>query len=333
MDFCSLPWVQDFYIGVASEPEKSWQVYITCAHNKVPSMADLKKIFGVDISYFVDFIQESIDEDSKRSKESLPFPSYLRGPISGDELCVQEGKGGYGAVGILTGDNEKHYATTCYHVCFKNDLPENDIKEGHKILMQDCANESKGCQGATCVYTTDQHTRQLGQFCYGLYNDNNDIALIGLDRSINCSDMVKFLGEKSINPALASKKEVKDMLFEKKELRIEIIRPVKIRGILFAATGVDVKRCPRYKRCYRIKMTGDTPSPSKGNSGSLVYLLYEGEKIPFAYLCMVIPGSDEENVYYCRSLDHSIEELIRKFKLQRRIKPCLRECSFDENNH
>jgi hypothetical protein len=83
--------VQDFYIGVASEPEKSWQVYITCAHNKVPSMADLKKIFGVDISYFVDFIQESIDEDSKRSKESLPCPSYLRGPISGDQLCVQEG--------------------------------------------------------------------------------------------------------------------------------------------------------------------------------------------------------------------------------------------------
>ncbi|CAB4019277.1 Hypothetical predicted protein [Paramuricea clavata] len=90
-ELASLPWVQDFYIGVASEPEKSWQLYITCAYNKVPSMADLKKIFGVQISYFVDFIQESIDEDSKRSKESLPCPSYLRGPISGDELCVQEG--------------------------------------------------------------------------------------------------------------------------------------------------------------------------------------------------------------------------------------------------
>ncbi|CAB4031693.1 Hypothetical predicted protein [Paramuricea clavata] len=332
-ELASLPWVQDFYIGVASEPEKSWQIYITCAHSKVPSMADLKKIFGVNISYFVDFVEKSIDEDSKRSKESLPCPSYLRGPISGDELCVQEGKGGYGAVGILTNDNEKHYATTCYHVCFKNDLPENDIKEGHKILMQDCANESKGCQGATCVYTTDQHTRELGRFCYGLYNDNHDIALIGLDRSINCSDMVKFLGEKSINPALASKKEVKDMLFEKKVLPIEIIRPVKIRGILFTATGVDVKRCPKYKRCYRIKIPDNTPSPSEGDSGSLVYLLYEDEKIPFAYLCMVIPGSDKENVYYCRSLNDSIEELIRKFQLQRRIKPCLRECSFDENNH
>ncbi|CAB4028523.1 Hypothetical predicted protein [Paramuricea clavata] len=202
-ELASLPWVQDFYIGVASEPEKSWQVYITCAHNKVPSMADLKKIFGVDISYYVDFIQESIDEDSKRSKESLPCPSYLREPISGDELCVQEVK--------------------------KNDLPKNDIKE-------------------------DQHIRELGQFCYGLYNDNHDIALIGLDPSINCSDMVKFLGKKSIRPALASKKEVKEKLFDKSELPTEIIRPEKIRGILFAATGVDVKRCPRYKRCYRIKI-------------------------------------------------------------------------------
>ncbi|CAB4019280.1 Hypothetical predicted protein [Paramuricea clavata] len=100
----------------------------------------------------------------------------------------------------------------------------------------------------SCVYTTDQqHTRELGQFWYGLYNDNHDIALIGLDPSINCSDIVKFLGKKSIRPGLASKKEVKLKLFEKKELPIEIIRAVKIRGILFAATGVDVKRCPRYK--------------------------------------------------------------------------------------
>ena len=322
--------MQEFYVGVASEPEKSWQIYITCSQNNVPSMVDLKKLFGVDIAYFVDFIKDGVDEDSEGSKESLTSASYLRGPISGDELCVQEDEGGYGAIGVLTGDNEKHYATTCYHVCFKEDLPENDVKKGHEILMQDCENESQGCQGATCVYTTEQERRLLGRFSCGLYDDNHDIALIELEPSINCSDTVEFLTKKSISPALANKKEVKDKLFEMKELPVEIIRPVTTKGKLFAATGVP--RCPRYKRCYRIKRTGKMPFASEGDSGSLVYLIYEGQKIPFAYVCMVIPESGK-NVYYCRSLDHSIEELIKKHALQSGIKPCLRECSFDKNNH
>ena len=63
----SLPWVEGFYIGVASEPEKSWQIFITCAPNTVPSMADLKKEFGTDIASFVDFIQDNVNKKSKDS--------------------------------------------------------------------------------------------------------------------------------------------------------------------------------------------------------------------------------------------------------------------------
>ena len=319
----SLSWIEDFYVGVTSEPEKSWQIFITCAPNTVPSMADLKKKFGTNIASFVEFIQESVDEDSKDSKESVPSSSYLRGPISGDELCVQESKS-CGAIGIITGDDKKHYATTCYHVCFKEDFPKDDIKKGHEILKQDYANESKGCKGATCVYTTGQGETLLGQFCHGLYDDNHDIALIELEPSINCSDTVQFLADKSIKPVLANKKEVKDMLFEA-ELPVEIIcRQEPTKGELFALTGV--RRGPKYLRCYRIRRTDGRDFATEGDSGSLVYLIYENEKIPFAYVCMVIPESKDKVVYYCRSMNHSIEELIKTHMPESSMKPCLLKC-------
>ena len=94
----SLPWVEEFYVGVTREPEKSWQIFITCAPNTVPSMADLKKEFGTNIASFVEFTQESIGEDRNDSQESPPSSSFLRGPISGDKLCVQGPGGGYGAM-------------------------------------------------------------------------------------------------------------------------------------------------------------------------------------------------------------------------------------------
>ena len=321
----SLPWVEEFYIGVTHEPEKSWQIFITCAPNTVPSMADLKKTFGTNIASFVHFIQESIDEKSKDSKEFLPSPSYLvRGPISGDKFCVEGPKGGYGSIGIITGDSKKHYATTCYHACFIGDFPKNDIKKGHKILKEDYANGSPRCKGATCVYTTEQKPQpKLGQFCHGLYDDNHDIALIELEPSVNCSDMAEFLAKKTISPALADKKQVKDMLFEMKELPVEIICPAPTKGVLFAVTGV--RRCTKNKRCYRIRRNGKKDFATEGDSGSLVYLIYQGEKIPFAYVCMVIPEPGEV-VYYCRSMDHSIKQLIKRHIPKSSMQPCLEKC-------
>ena len=92
--FPSLPWVEEYYIGVASEPEKSWQIYITCAKNKVPSMEDLKKLFGVYIASFVDFRQEDVDEGGESNEESF-FPSFSHKPISRSEQLVQKDKDEY----------------------------------------------------------------------------------------------------------------------------------------------------------------------------------------------------------------------------------------------
>ena len=72
----SLSWVDCFDIGITREPETSWQICITCTKDKVPSMLDLKNLFGVEISSFVDFLQESAEEDSEGNGK------YLRGPIS-----------------------------------------------------------------------------------------------------------------------------------------------------------------------------------------------------------------------------------------------------------
>ena len=142
---------------------------------------------------------------------------------------------------------------------------------------------------------------------------------------INCLETVKFLKEEKIRPALADKKEVKDMFYEMEELPVEIIRSVEpTKGQLFATTGVT--RCPRNKRCYRIKRIGGENFAIEGDSGSLVYLIYEGEKIPFAYVCMVIPESNKV-VYYCRSMGHSIKQLIKTHMPGSSMKPCLEKCS------
>ena len=319
-----MPWVKEFYIGVAREPEKSWQIYITCATNKVPSMVDLKKFFGVEIASFVDFIQESADEDSKDNEESRSA-SYLRGPISGDELRIQEDGGNCGTIGIIT-NADRHYATTCYHVCYAlNDVTEDDIPKGHEILKRDSQQGSPGCIGTRYVYGPAYGQVTLGQFHHGLYDDDHDIALIELDESLDCADMLGFITSENIRPVLAGKREVTELFFNNEELPVEIIRTETKHGTLFGLTGTT--ESPAYKHCYRVKTTGETPFAKKGDSGSLVYLVHKREKIPFAYLCMRIPDDTSTNVYYCRNLSYSIGKLLRRHT------PCLRQCDSRQNNN
>ena len=322
-----MPWVKEFYIGVAKEPEKSWQIYITCVEDKAPSMVDLKRLFGVEIASFVDFIRESADENSTDNKESRSA-SFLRGPIAGDEIRIQADEGNCGTIGILAAA-DKHYATTCYHVCYTlNDLPEDDIAEGHEILKRDFKDGSPGCLGTRYVFGPEYVQRPLGQFYQGLYDDCHDIALIELDKNLNCSDMLGFITNKNIKPVLAGKKEVKNMLFDTAELPVEIIRTEIKHGTLFAATVTPDS--PGYKHCYQVKAIGETPFAVEGDSGSLVYLVYKGEKIPFAYLCMRIPeGKSKRNIYYCRSLINSIDNLFGKHNWR----PCLRQCDCHQNNN
>ena len=72
--------MERYDIVTASKREKSSKIYITCAKNKVPSMENLKKLFGAYIASFVDFRQEDVDEDGESNKESF-FPSFSRKPI------------------------------------------------------------------------------------------------------------------------------------------------------------------------------------------------------------------------------------------------------------
>ena len=96
----SLSWVECFDIRITREPE-TWKICITCTKDKLPSMLDLKKLFGVEISSFVDFLQESVEEDSEGNEEDLG------GPFSG---CKIENDSGYGGIGILTTTTQnKHY--------------------------------------------------------------------------------------------------------------------------------------------------------------------------------------------------------------------------------
>ena len=179
-----------FDIGITRKPETSWQIYITCTKDKVPSMLDLKNLFGVEISSFVDFLQESVEEDSEGNEEDLG------GPISG---CKIKNDTGYGGIGILTTAQNRHYATTCYHVCYKNDdfRQTRDQNKKHKILLEDYnIHNSQGCQGVTCRYKKDE--RPFGEFYCGLYADEHDIALIQLKPDLDCSTMPKFLEGKNI---------------------------------------------------------------------------------------------------------------------------------------
>ena len=290
-------------------------------------MADLKTIFGVDVSSFVDFIQDDTDEESVDSKKHEHQSTFLRKHIQpGDDI---HSKSGSGAVGILLGDLYKeHYATTCYHVCYGKKLPEEDIDKGHRMLLEDFQNNSKDCDiDYLHAFKQKNDMALLGKFFRGLYNDEHDIALIKLEETFNnCFDTVKLLRQEDIRPVLADKKEVSELLHKSVTgLTVVIIRPQRGErkfGNLFALTTVG-KHKP-YRRCYKIKGNDERPFATEGDSGSLVYLIYEGRRIPFAYLCFVDPES-KKNVYYCRNLIHSIEELKKHHHLLGSA--CLSECS------
>lgn len=300
----------DFYVGVAREPEKSWQIYITYAQNKAPSMKELKKLFGVNIAHFVEFIQGG--EVSTKS-------SFLRGPRSGDTLCVKEQNG---TIGILIAADGKHYATTCYHVCFEYDLPEGlELAELHEKLKIHYANgHSVACE-SIISYTIGQEEEQLGRFYLGLYNDHHDIALIELKNDLNCDAAVEFLNTNGITPNLADKRKVIDKLYNALgELDVEKYGSVsgKTEGVLYGFTG-DTPPGSKIEDSYRIKGKDNMLFAEKGDSGSLVCMVVKDERTPFCYVCN---GSPDGKVAYCLSLSDSLNKLFKK----RQHRPCFSHC-------
>lgn len=302
-----LSWVKDFDIGIAKEPEKSWQIYITCFQNQVPSMVELKKLFGVDIATFVDFVQDCSPND-----KTLPPPRLLRGPRSGDKICLemQDHSLPGGTLGILSYSDKKHYATTCYHVCFKKDLPENF----REILKDDYANKnSDGCRGAKCLYKLiNDEERLLGEFRYGLYDDGHDIALVEMESQLNCAEAVNFIEENQIETELANVEQVEEIFHEMSgDVPVEKIGAVtgKTKGQLVSVDAYDGN--PGEETCYKVTGIDNQEFARKGDSGSLVYLSHNGKRIPFAY---VYAGN--ANIF-CHNLLHSIRKLFNN------IQPCL----------
>ena len=299
----------DYYVGVAREPDKSWQMYITYAENTTPSMVELKKLFGVDIAYFVDFIQGNKDR-----KE----PRFL-GPVSGDLLWVDQNDGrvSNGTIGILIAADNNHYATTCYHSCFKGDL-NGGQQQKDEILKKDYEENARGCEGP-CNYVAEQgQIRRLGDFHLGFYDGPHDIALIELDPVFNCANAVDLLNQLNIQ-ALLGRQQVNKMLFDKEILAVEKYGSVTARttGTFYGFGTAD----PINKDCYLIKRNDQQPFAEEGDSGSLVCIVDGKRRIPFAY---VMRGVSEENKFYCQNLRYSLN------KLNEDHRPCLAHCGFDQ---
>ncbi|XP_028403145.1 uncharacterized protein LOC114525883 [Dendronephthya gigantea] len=318
------PWVKDFYISVTSDPESSWQIFITYARNTMPSMKDLKKLFGVKIASFVDFIPESDASD----KKPLTSSCFLRAPSSGDSLYVQnEERGTIGILATRISDTHDHYAVTCYHVCYcQSELPEF-IHDAHDTLKEDCgSNASLGCFATKCHYINKD--TELGNFGCGLYDDKNDIALIELAPGLTCNEATTLLKD-GVESKLLGKKEVGEIYKEYKKKGEDIFPKVKkigsvtkeTEGILYAISGAP-KSNGMNNGFYRIRGTGENDFAEKGDSGSLVYIVDKGKNFPFAIVSNKDPDDD---VYYCPNLLQSIEALGKEYH-SIRIQPCLNQC-------
>ncbi|XP_028403262.1 uncharacterized protein LOC114525987 [Dendronephthya gigantea] len=320
-ELSSLSWVKDFEIGFDDKEEKTWQIYITYAHNEAPSMVVLKRIFGVHIASFVDFIQEKVfEEEKKSSKKSLLPSGFLRGPRPGDKIYNKKKENG--TVSILVArslPSIKHYGITAYHVCYNKKLPKN-INKAHDKLKRDYEKGSKRCVGAVSFVCTERTTRRPGEFSRGIYNDRHDIALVRLEDDINCDDAAALFEEEGIDKPLASKKEVVEKFKE-------MGGPIPVGKIGSETKGRKGELSTPYGKTfengmnrgfYRIRGEGGEAFAESSDSGCLVYMIWkDGSKIPFAYV-----SNTHEGVHYCPNLRFSLEAVRSD------VKPCTSECGF-----
>ena len=175
----SLPWVRNFYIGL-SEKDNTLQLFITCAKDEVPCMADLKKRFGEDIVYFVEFIRGTdavleylVNGNDYGNALSTTEPHHMIGPMSGDAIYnVKDSPENYGSLCIFVAGGKKktHFATTCYHVCYCGKLPE-DLEESHLKLIEDRKNIESLTRNASYCYRCRREEK--GKLDEGRENEGN----------------------------------------------------------------------------------------------------------------------------------------------------------------
>ena len=115
-------------------------------------MADLKKRFGDDIVYFVEFIRGTdavfeylVNGNDHGNALSTTKPHHTRGPMSGDAIYnVKDSPEKYGSLGIFTAESadgkKTHFATTCYHVCYCGKKLPKKLEKRHQKLIKDSNN-------------------------------------------------------------------------------------------------------------------------------------------------------------------------------------------------
>ncbi|XP_028403103.1 uncharacterized protein LOC114525851 isoform X2 [Dendronephthya gigantea] len=307
-----LSWLKDFSIGINKE-KKSWQMCITYARNTKPCMQDLKNVFGDNIAPFVKFTEESDDKDE-----------YLQGPSSGDTLCLRnndiENRGTLTILANQTSNPGNRYAVTCYHVCYCHENFPNDITEQHRRLKDDCSNDATGCRRTECYYIHGNEF-ELGEFECGLYDDSNDIALIKLTPGLTLDRAIALLGN-GVQSELLSKQEVGN-IFERcmAEGKLPTVKKYgavtnETQGELHSITSMRLSD-GRNLGFYGIQETREGAFAERGDSGSLVCIIDEDKKLPFAMVC-----NRTGQVFYCSNLRNSLEALIRRHEMMN-IQPIL----------
>ena len=311
--FTRLSWVKYFSIGFDINKDKTWKIYITYDQDQKPCMEDLEKIFGDNIFCFVDLIQEQVDD----YKDS----GFLRGPKPGDKLKNGSFSGTIGILGVADRNSKLLFATTAYHVCFQKEL-SGEFFEDHKKMKEDCKKGSPECANVFYKYTNEKRTENLGKFHHGIYNDKHDIALIELQEKLDCRDAVTFLEQKTLEKALLSEEEAGRKIKEK--LKKDGFVPVGKFGWVTKHTEgklVSIDGGPLSNEMesafYGIrKMRGKGNFAEEGDSGSLVYMICDGKKMPFAYI-----QSKHGSLYCSPNMKSALDALNLS------ITPCLGECS------
>ena len=194
----------------------------------------------------------------------------------------------------------------------------------HKTMKKAYCNGSSEC--GIYQYANGNVLRRLGTFDHGLFNDEHDIALIKLDKDLKCKDAVIFFEINRVKGAFASERKVIEE-FKKRNVNgsVPVVKfgaaTKETKGELFAVDGSYRRKHGRINDVhYKIRMKDGKVFALKGDSGALVCMIGKGgEKMPFAYLIR----KSSKNDFYCANLKSGFK------KLSSSIKPCLRECGFN----
>ena len=361
--------MEAFGIGGPNEECNALHLMVTCESGKVPCMAELKKKIGENIVFYVEFIP-GIEESfqylvNRHSDNALP-----RNPMSGDGIYIEgDSVERYGTVCIFVftfNEAEKHFALTCYHVCYGKKLPDNKAK-AHKTLTRDSRNNKSPTRSSKLCYiarrmheeveghdenhngmqeeklpngnheeerdeqgNNETEGHLLGKFVWGKYDDYHDICVVQLDDFNDCTCIIPDINLNKI----ATKTDIARELGKSNRLIVEKTGCTSgtTRGILYKQGYCFLrgKKGPKLQQGYLvINENADEPFAMPGDSGALVKLvLADNRKLPFAYLTFY-----KMQKVGCKS---KAQKVYFCFSLDESLKECkrkscrdLRECLID----